>query len=59
VTTDTWITTNEAIEILRVSRSKTFQLLKAGEFRTAKLGRNRRIALGSVHAYIARCEDVP
>jgi excisionase family DNA binding protein len=56
VMAEIWITTDETQEILRLGRSKTFELIKAGEFRTVKMGRARRIEMGSVQAYLSRCE---
>ena len=55
MTTDTiqLLTVVEAAEHLRVSRSKLYELLAAGELPSVRIGRTRRIAMSALAAFSA------
>lgn len=44
----------KAADLLDCSRAKVYQLMKAGELPSFKIGRSRRIRLVDIHAYVAR-----
>jgi len=44
----------EACDLLSVSMSRLYALLRAGELDSYEEGRARRITVASIHAYIAR-----
>jgi excisionase family DNA binding protein len=45
---------SEAAEMLRLSRSKVYQLMDAGQIPYLKMGKNRRIARQSLTDYVKR-----
>ncbi|MGI8815059.1 MAG: helix-turn-helix domain-containing protein [Pseudonocardia sp.] len=48
------LTAEEAGEMLHIGRTKVFDLIRAGELESIKIGRLRRIPLDSVHEFTAR-----
>ncbi|MEV7983444.1 helix-turn-helix domain-containing protein [Streptomyces sp. NPDC086519] len=50
-----WHTTAEVAEMLGFGLSKTKALVLAGEIRSVKVGRNRRILPAWVDEYVNRC----
>ena len=51
------ITPEEAASLLRVGRSKVFELIASGDLMSIKIGRCRRIEREEITAYIARHRD--
>lgn len=47
----------EGAGLIRVSRSKMFELIKSGEIRSVKIGRSRRIPASALDEYVARLLD--
>jgi excisionase family DNA binding protein len=45
---------DEAAAVLSLGRSKTYQLMDAGELQTVKIGRAVRITAASVREYVSR-----
>jgi excisionase family DNA binding protein len=45
-------TVEEVAEILRIGRSSVFVMIKRGELKSVKIGRNRRVPLESIHALV-------
>ena len=48
------LTPEEAAKVLRIGRSKLYQLLAAQELTSIKIGRSRRVRLADVEEYIER-----
>lgn len=48
------ITVEELMELLVIGRSHAYKLLKTGQIRGFKIGRNWRIPLNSVEEYIVK-----
>lgn len=48
------LTVEESAQKARISRAKMFQLLKAGEIESVKIGRSRRIPSEALTAYVDR-----
>jgi excisionase family DNA binding protein len=48
------LTVEESAKQTRMSRAKMFELLKAGEIRSVKIGRSRRIPVAALDEYVAR-----
>ena len=48
------VTPDEAYPLLRIKRSKFFELLRTGEIASIKIGRCRRIEVDELAAYVAR-----
>ncbi|MFF5201746.1 helix-turn-helix domain-containing protein [Micromonospora parva] len=48
------LTVEESAQKARISRAKMFQLLKAGEIESVKIGRSRRIPAEALGAYVDR-----
>ena len=48
------LTVEEAADALRLSRTKTFELLKNGSLRSVKIGRCRRVPVSALEAFIAQ-----
>ncbi|MBG6070071.1 helix-turn-helix domain-containing protein [Micromonospora ureilytica] len=48
------LTVEESAKKARISRAKMFQLLKAGEIESVKIGRSRRIPTEALGAYVDR-----
>lgn len=47
----------EAAEAMRLSRDKVYELIRSGQLRSVKVGRNRRIPVDAVAECVARlCE---
>lgn len=44
----------EASRVLRIGRTKTFELIKSGELRTVTIGRRRLVPVTAVEEYVAR-----
>lgn len=42
----------EVAEVLRISRSTVYDLIKSGDLRTVTIGRNRRVAAEDLEAYV-------
>lgn len=51
---ETMLTVEEAAKALRLSRTKTFSLLKDGSLRSVKIGRCRRVPVSALEAFVAR-----
>jgi excisionase family DNA binding protein len=51
------LTPSEAAHWLGICRSKVYELLYAGELRSVKIGRSRRIPTSAVIAYVDSLED--
>ncbi len=47
---------NEACELLSLSRSRVFELLRSGELRSVKQGRCRLISRSALDEYVAKLE---
>lgn len=47
----------EAAERLGVGRTKTYELLDAGELEAVHIGRRRLVAADSIEAYVRRLRD--
>ena len=50
---DELLTVEEAARKLRMSRAKTYQLIKAGRLRAQKIDRSTRVAVSTINAFIA------
>ena len=48
------LTAEEAAKVLRIGRSKLYQLLAAQELASIKIGRSRRVRMADVEDYIER-----
>lgn len=46
------VTVSEAAQLLRISRSKTYQLIAAGELKTIKIGGSRRVPVAELEVFI-------
>lgn len=44
----------EAAELLSVSRSRVYELIRSGQLRTVQVGKSRRVARRSLDEYVAR-----
>ena len=51
---DGLLSIRRAAEMLSLGHSKTYELLRAGELRSVKIGRSRRIPVAEIAAYVAR-----
>ena len=47
----------EGAAMLRVSRSRLFQLLASGQLQTVQIGKSRRISRAALEEYIAHLEQ--
>lgn len=47
----------DAAEYLGISRTKLYQLVKAGEIETIKLGGSRRVTLGALFNYVRKLSE--
>lgn len=50
------LTPEEAALALRVGRSKVYDLMRAGELRSVKIGGSRRISVNALAEYVAALE---
>jgi excisionase family DNA binding protein len=50
------VTPEEAAEVLKVSRSRIYELIRKGEIASVKLGRVRRIRVEKLREYLDRLE---
>lgn len=50
------VTPEEAAEVLKVSRSRIYELIRKGELASVKLGRVRRIRVEKLREYLDRLE---
>lgn len=50
------VTPEEAAEVLKVSRSRIYELIRKGEISSVKLGRVRRIRVEKLREYLDRLE---
>ena len=50
------LTSEEVAEVLGIGRSKVFELLAAGQLRSVKIGRCRRIAAATLTQFVASLE---
>lgn len=48
------VSVDEAAALLSIGRSAIYDLLKYGELRGVKVGRNRRVVVASLHEYVGR-----
>lgn len=48
------VTVSEAAQLLRISRSKTYQLIAAGELKTIKIGGSRRVPVAVLEDFIKK-----
>ena len=46
----------EAAEALGIARTRVYQLLRAGEIRSVKIGKVRRIPVAALQAYVERLQ---
>jgi excisionase family DNA binding protein len=51
---DGLLSIRRAAEMLSLGHTKTYELLRAGELRSVKIGRARRIPEAEIAAYVAR-----
>ena len=51
------LTPENAAELLAVGRTKLYELLRAGDLRSVKIGKSRRIPAEAVHEYVACLAD--
>jgi excisionase family DNA binding protein len=51
------LTAEEAGEVLRISRTRVYELIYAGELRSIKIGRLRRITVAAIEEFIERMTD--
>lgn len=49
-----FVTVEEAARALGIGRSKAWELVKAGDLATVRIGRTRRVPVSAVHDYAAR-----
>ncbi|MFD1714177.1 helix-turn-helix domain-containing protein [Amnibacterium flavum] len=47
----------EAASLLRISRSKFYELLTAGEIRSVKIGQSRRVRRTDLEEYVERLTE--
>jgi excisionase family DNA binding protein len=47
----------EAADVMSLSRTAVFGLIKSGDLRAVKIGGRRRIPRSSIEAYVARLAD--
>lgn len=47
----------EAAEALGIARTRVYQLMRAGEIRSVKIGKVRRIPVAALHAYVERLQS--
>jgi excisionase family DNA binding protein len=50
------LTPSEAARLLGISRTKIYELMYAGELRSVKIGRARRIPMSSVSEFVKSLE---
>ena len=50
------LTVDEAARALRLGRSRMYELLRAGEVSSVKIGSARRVAVSELEAYAARLQ---
>ncbi len=48
------LTVEEAATTLRIGRSTVYELMRAGEIATVRIGRSRRVVAESLTAYLGR-----
>lgn len=46
------LTVDEAVQRSRIGRTRIFELIKAGEIRSVKIGRSRRIPVRALEEYV-------
>ena len=46
----------EAAEALGIARTRVYQLMRAGEIRSVKIGKVRRIPVAALQAYVERLQ---
>ena len=51
------LTIAEVAQLLRISRSRVYELVRAGVLRSVKLGSSRRIPRAEVERFVARLLD--
>jgi len=55
---DELLTVEQAADILKIGRTKVYELITAGDLRTVTIGRCRRIRRSDLQAYIAQLAEV-
>jgi excisionase family DNA binding protein len=55
---DELLTVEQAADILKIGRTKVYELISGGELRTVTIGRCRRIRRSDLQAYIAQLAEV-
>lgn len=50
------LTVEEAAGVLRVSRTRIFDLIRTKRLRSRKIGRVRRIPVAAIHEFVNSCE---
>ena len=56
---DPLLKVNEVARALRKSRATTYQLLRAGDLRSVKIGGSRRVRQSDLDAYVAKLPPTP
>jgi excisionase family DNA binding protein len=56
MTLTTLLTPEEAAQVLRVGRSKVYELMRTGELRSVKIGGSRRISAVALAEFVAQLE---
>ena len=46
----------EAAQVLRVSRTRVFELIRTGELRSLKIGHSRRVSATALAEFVARLD---
>jgi len=50
------VTAEEAARVLRLGRSKVYELMRSGELRSVKIGGSRRVSTKALAEFVARLE---
>ncbi len=49
-----WLRAEQVAEMLGIARTRVYELMASGAIKSIKLGRNRRVEVGEVTAFIER-----
>ncbi|MDE3103184.1 MAG: helix-turn-helix domain-containing protein [Chloroflexota bacterium] len=51
------LTPEEAAEVLAISRTRLYELLRRGEIRSVKIGKVRRVSVRALEAYVEQLQE--
>lgn len=51
------LTPEEAAEVLAISRTRLYELLRRGELKSVKIGKVRRVSVRELEAYVERLQE--